>query len=62
MIRADSYRNKLETAQAFEIMKSDFERFGPRVWYMTLRKNNQDSIQYQKKIIKGREITMEREI
>ncbi len=39
MIRSESYRNKLETAQQFEIMKSDFERHGPRVWYMTLRKN-----------------------
>jgi hypothetical protein len=39
MTRAENYRSKLETAQLFDIMKSDFGRFGPNVWYMSLRKN-----------------------
>lgn len=43
-------------------MKSDFERFGPRVWYMTLRKNTSDSIPFKKETIKGREMLTEKEI
>jgi hypothetical protein len=43
-------------------MKSDFERFGPRVWYMTLRKNNSDSIPFKKEMIRGREMLTEKEV
>jgi hypothetical protein len=38
MNRADSYRNRIETAINLDMMKSDFERYGPNIWYMTLRK------------------------
>ena len=38
LIRSESYRNRLETADTLEAMKSDFDRYGPKVWYMKLRK------------------------
>lgn len=41
LCRAEAYRSRLEAAQTFDVLKSDFERFGTRVWYMTLRKSGQ---------------------
>lgn len=35
--RADAYRNKLEVAITLEGMKTDGEKFGTKLWYMTLR-------------------------
>ena len=37
LLRSDNYRSKLEAAQTFEVLKSDSERYGTRVWYNTLR-------------------------
>jgi hypothetical protein len=43
-VRADTHRYKLETAMMFEAMKSDFENFGSKVWYMTLRQDKHDQV------------------
>lgn len=37
-VKADEYREKIEKADTFEIIKTDQERFGTMSWYMTLRK------------------------
>jgi uncharacterized protein YaaR (DUF327 family) len=37
-VRASEYRQKREMADAFDAIKSDFERYGSIYWYMTLRK------------------------
>jgi len=40
MLRSDEFRKKLEAAQTLELLKTDLEQFGPRIWYMTLRKSD----------------------
>ncbi|EAS01805.1 hypothetical protein TTHERM_00564510 (macronuclear) [Tetrahymena thermophila SB210] len=40
MIKSDDYRKKIEIFNAFDSLRSDEQRFGQRIWYMMLRKNN----------------------
>lgn len=35
--RSDAYRSKLEVANTLEHMKTNAERFGNNLWYLTLR-------------------------
>ena len=39
---AELYRPKQEAAEAFSLTQSDFEKYGDKVWYMTLRLYNVD--------------------
>ncbi|KAM3133362.1 hypothetical protein pb186bvf_014523 [Paramecium bursaria] len=59
LIQAEVHRNKLEAAAAFEAIKTDYERFGPRVWQMTLRKGDQQA--YQKLKLKDETVLVENE-
>ncbi|KAL4487482.1 hypothetical protein ABPG72_007002 [Tetrahymena utriculariae] len=40
MIKSDDFRKKIEIFNAFDSLRSDEQRFGQRIWYMMLRKNN----------------------
>jgi len=37
MLRGDDFREKIEQAEAFDIVQTDQERFGTMFWYMNLR-------------------------
>jgi hypothetical protein len=37
MIRSEVYRLRKEAVEVFKVLKNDFENFGSRVWYLTLR-------------------------
>ena len=37
MLRTDEYREKLEIAEAFDMVRTDHERLGSMYWYMNLR-------------------------
>lgn len=39
MNRADIHRTKIELAHTFDTMKTEADRFGERLWIMTLRKS-----------------------
>ncbi|CAK63604.1 unnamed protein product (macronuclear) [Paramecium tetraurelia] len=60
LIQAENYRTRLEAAAAFDALKTDYERFGPRVWQMTLRKPDQSNEMLLK--LKDTQMIVENEI
>ena len=38
--KAENFRKKIETAEAFDIVQTDEEKYGSAFWYMTLRKGD----------------------
>ncbi len=41
LVRAEEFRQKNEAIQLFENMKNKYEVFGPRMWQMELRKQDE---------------------
>lgn len=62
LVRSEEYLQKVEIAQNFEAAKNQFEQFGTRVWYMTLRESSNVPKPVDTQVVNGQELKVERQL